>query len=426
MPSNLTCTDSERAFIGCLVAGEGEALDVCAASEEHFVDPVARAIFIVSRNLHEAGSPVSVGTVLQKLGAGQIAELGGIGQVREVCNFPEPDHAEHYFEIIEGKLTLRRALRMARWATEEIEATTNPMEFVNELHRRVAGVQASSDSENVLPSALDAFAARLGRIEAGKSENGLQTSVVAWNKIFGGVLEGQLYGVAGRPGTGKTALMEMLICDFLGKEHPVCVFERDMSPQKLVERIACRLMRVPYWKLSRGLLHPDECVKLRNAIELLRAMPLIIHNPTGLTPERMCAIARRDIRVRGAKAVFLDHIQTFGQGRDMREKLTQASLYIRDSVTTTNVPHIVLAHVNRNGAKGRPAPEDIKEFDQLYGDADGMLLLWSEQEKTKLKKGELLEVNFYGAKNRDGGVVECEMLFDGELMKFVDKAKTTP
>ncbi len=96
---------------------------------------------------------------------------------------------------------------------------------------------------------------------------------------------------------------------------------------------------------------------------------------------------------------------------------------VRDLVTTTGIPAVVLAHINRAGAKGRPTPEDIKEFDQLYGDVDGMCMMWTAKDRTEMQEGELLEVNFYAAKNRDAGVMEEAMLFKGDQMKFVEKAK---
>lgn len=417
---NLYDVEAERAFVGCLVAGEGEAFDTCPAAFEHFSDGLARAVFAEASALRQSGAPVAVETVIQRM-SDRMEALGGSHQVREACHSPAPSQAEHFFGIIDSKLILRRGVSLARWAEGEALVSENSAEFASELRRRASEIEPQSEDGNMLGPALDSFEAKIRRIESGAPDSGVKTIVPAWNRIFGGILEGQLYGIAGRPGMGKTALMEMLISGLICEHHPVCVFERDMSPQKLVERMACRIVRVPYWKLARNLVGTEDRGKLREAIAMLREMPLIIHNPTGLTPERMCAIARRDIRTKGVRAVFLDHIQTFGTGRDMREKLTSASLTIRDCVTTTGIPFIVLAHINRNGAKGRPAPEDVKEFDQLYGDADGMLMLWSEQDKAELPEGQLLEVKFYGAKNRDGAVSEDTMLFDGQHMRFVEK-----
>lgn len=80
------------------------------------------------------------------------------------------------------------------------------------------------------------------------------------------------------------------------------------------------------------------------------------------------------------------------------------------------MPHVALFHINCNGAKGQPAPEDVRNFDQLLGDVDGMAVLWSEQRAEDLPPGKLLMMKFYTAKSRDGAATEDKIFFDGEHM----------
>jgi replicative DNA helicase len=234
-----------------------------------------------------------------------------------------------------------------------------------------------------------------------------------------------MYALAGRPGCGKTAMMEEMIQSLLFQEVPVCVFEKDMSPEKLMARIACRGVGVPFWRYARGIMDRMSVSRIREALAVLRKQPLYVFNPTTLTADKMCSIARKCIRLNGVGAVFLDHIQALrvGEKQDLRAGLTQASLTIRANVTETNVPHILLAHINREGSKGRPSPENIKEFDQLYGDCDGMGILWSEKSRADLEEGELMEMNFYVAKNRDGEITDDPLLFDGANLSFKNKAR---
>lgn len=421
--THLACTDSERAFVGCVVSGEGLPLDCCAATDEHFFDHIARSIFVAARELRAADAPVSTFAVMQRLGTERMEQLGGIAAIRDACSFFSPEHAQHYFSILDGKLLLRRAKDLAGWIEQGTD-TDDPIRFAAELQKRAASIDPSAEEANTLQTAIDGLEKTIGLIERKQYETGVLSRVGSFNRLFGGMMDGQLYGIASRPGMGKTALMEIMMCDYMHKGDAVTCFERDMSPKKLIERMACRLAGVPYIHLARGLLNDTQISELKRCSAMMRDMPMHLHNPTGLTPDRMCAIARRDIKLHKVRAVFLDHIQTFGHGKDIREKLTSASILIRDNVTTTGVSHFILAHINRNGAKGgRPAPEDIKEFDQLYGDADGMLILWSEKDKADLSPGEMLEVKFYAAKNRDGAVSEDSMLFDGRNMKFVELAK---
>lgn len=414
---------AEESFVGCAIASEGNAVSEFPVALDHFHTTGPRIIMAAVLALHAAGSPISGHTVSERITADQARDMGGDHRVSELCFFPASvRETGHFFAILEEKLTLRRSSELAKWIEREIPLSGDGVsEFTAELHRRAGSIESVGDGENVFQPCLQAVRAELDRMDAGTVESGLLTRLSVWNSAFGGVMDGQLYGIAGRPGTGKTSMMEMLIADFLTKGLPVCVFEKDMSPTKLIARIACRVSRIPYFAYAKGFMSRDQTQRVRNNLDLLQEAPLNLYNPANLTAERMCGIARRDIRTKGVKCVFLDHVQALRVGRDLREGLTRASLTIRANVTDTGVSHIVLAHINRDGAKGgRPKPEHIKEFDQLYGDADGMVMLWSEIDPADNTEDKL-RVKFYVAKNRDGGVSEEELLFDGRYLTFENK-----
>jgi replicative DNA helicase len=413
MSTNLVCFQSERAFLGAVIASRGVALDECPATAEHFRDDIALAVFGVLRDLHAERAPIDRFSMMQRLGR-RVEALGGVNALSDAIQIVPASSAAHWFGVLNDKLSLRRAGELISWAGSEMHGTRDVPAFCTELQQKAARLSGMSDGDNVLISALDAVQAKLVRLRAGLGNNGIATPIKPWNTAFGGILDGQLYGLAGRPGAGKTAMMEQMIESCLDCGFPVTVFEKDMSPQKLVERMACRSAGLQFWRYARGFLHKWELDKLEAELPAWRTKPLRLYNPVSLTAERLCAIARRDIRVHGTRVVFLDHIQALRVGRDLREGLTQASLVIRACVTETNVPFVVLAHINRDGAKGgRPRPEHIKDFDQLYGDADGMVMLWTDEEKS-----DLTPMKFFVAKNRDGGGTEDDLLFDGPSLTF--------
>lgn len=420
MLSNLFCIPSERAFVGCIVSSNGSVLDSFHPTPEHFTDVMTSKVFAIAQGLHAKGAPVNRHTILREFHA---EPMEVVQRITDVCFYPSPSQAGHYFEVINDKLTLRNAHNAISWASSAIEGADSAKDFCAELQGKFASLDTNATSENVLATTCSQIEEKLDRMARGEIVRGIPTKLLAWDNNFGGIMPGQLYALAGRPATGKTALLEMLIQQCLETGNPCSVFEKDMSPQKLIERMACRFTDVQYWRFAKGCMHDWEIRNVRKGLEFMRDQPLFLYNPTGLTAERMCQIVRRDVRVNGIKSVFLDHIQALKVGKDLREGLTQASLAIRANVTETNIPHIILAHINRNGAKGRPTPEDIKEFDQLYGDCDGMVILWTEQSRADMAADEMLTTKFYTAKNREGGPTEDEMLFDGATMTFKNKAR---
>lgn len=424
MNKSLFCEDTERAFIGCIVQSQGSVLDEHRATLEHFFRFPSQTVFEVVDYLYTNGKPINGFSVRQRLSKEQVDGIGGHEVLAEMCGYPSTAMAGYLFGILNQKLSLRRTQEVISWAQEEIKSPEDPDAFCLEFTQRASTLSSDSDGENVVSKCADSIEARLDRIDRGEVEKGYKTPLDVWDNAFGGILAGQMYALAGRPGTGKTAMMEMLIDNLMHQGCPVTVFEKDMSPEKLLARIACRAVNFPFWRYARGQVDRQSSARIREVLRGIKKIPFYLYNPTNLTADKLCSIARRDIRTRGVGAIFLDHMQALRVGKsDLREGLTQASLTLRANVTETNVPHIILAHLNRNGSKGRPSPEDIKEFDQLYGDCDGMALLWSEKSRAELEPGEMLEVNFYVAKNRDGEVTDDSVLFDGEHLTFRNKAR---
>lgn len=410
---------AERDMIGCLVHSAGDAIDRHALTPEHFFLFQTRSSF--SALLALRGGAMNAATLLHALDAETIKRMGGAEVVTNLCRFIPPGLADTLAQKLTHSLTMRRAAEATNWASGEMAnpAMLQP-DFIEQYQRRVMSLDVQADAENVTDACVAAVHGKLDKMDRGEKTLGFRTSIELWNRAFGGICEAQFYALAGRPGLGKTAMMEQLIGDYMAEQKPVLVFEKDMSPQKLIERMACRVAGIPFWKFMRCFANAEERQAIRNGASAIKASEsLFLYNPAGLTAEKLCSIARREIRQHKIEAVFLDHVQALDVGRDLREGLTAASIALRRHITDTGVPMIVLAHLNREGGKGRPSANNIKEFDQLFGDVDGMAMLWSDE------AGDLPDVrtvNFLISKNRDGPETEDEILFDGPRLTFKNKA----
>jgi replicative DNA helicase len=414
----LYCEVSERGMTGCIVSTGGAVMDELPLTGEHFFGWKERQVFGAAQRLHGAGKSIDLFSVLSELGRETVTKIGH-AEMTELCHYPAPSLAATFHATLCEQLTLRRADALGRWMTAEASLRPNVGQFCATASARVAGLEVLSDNENVLKDAVEQAKARIGRMERGEKPLLLQTPIEAWNRMFGGIADGRFYAIASRPGLGKTAMLEQMATTYLMRNECVVIFEKDMAPQLLVERIACREASVPFWKYDREQLDADQCRRVRLMLDALDPGKLLIFNPNGLTAEKLCAIARRAIRTHKAKVIFLDHIQALRfPGKDLREGLTMSSLTLRANVTETNVPHVVLAHINRDGSKGRPQPENIKEFDQLFGDVDALALLWSEVEAADIKPFKKRPMKLYSAKNRGGAVTEETLFFNGPLLKF--------
>lgn len=415
------CESSEKGMIGCVVRSGGAILDEYELTQDHFLTYAPGEIFKAVVRLRKKEKAIDLFSVQGEMDPDALEKIGAC-HMSDLCHYPSLSMAETFFTTLCEMLTLRKGLQMALWVETTLLAGKPDIgHFCANAARLANELECQPKSDNVLESAVLQAKERIRRMQAGEKPHRVPTPINAWNAMFGGIADGRYYAIASRPGLGKTAMMEQMLTVYLNLQIPVIIFEKDMSPQLLVERIACREAGVPFWKYDREMLDERECKKVSIMLDGLDPSYLKIFNPTGLTADKMCAIARKEIKRSGARAVFLDHIQCLRfNGKDLREGLTSASLTIRQCVTETNVPHIVLAHINRDGAKGRPAPENIKEFDQLFGDVDALGLLWSEVEAADVENGKPRPMKLYAAKNRGGAVTEEDLLFHGPLLKFIN------
>lgn len=404
------------------MTSEGESLDSYRLEPEAIFHGSIQHIYRAALAIYDEGGKVCTESVISRLGGYLFGNINAL----EACFYVSPRNVPQFYQTIVHYHALRKARSLGNRIAAEMEGATaqDAVEYCQSYSNDAQSLLPGVSCENQLGTACERLEERLKSAERGETITGLKVPLNAWNNTLGGLCASQLYAVASRPGLGKTAWMEQMVGNLLMAEIPCLVFEKDMAPEMLIQRIACRFAKVPQWKLMRGRLNAQEISAIREINDALKKSPLYLYNPTGLDGDKMGAITRREKRINKIEAVFLDHMQVLNTGKDIREGLTRSSLAIRNTTTETGIPHVILAHINRNGAKGRPTAEDIKEFDQLFGDCDAMALLWSDADRTKLKDGEMLPVNMYFAKNRFGPIIEEKLLFDCPLMSFYDATKT--
>ena len=102
------------------------------------------------------------------------------------------------------------------------------------------------------------FAEMEERHRTGNALPGLSTGFSGLDTMTGGLKRGCLYVCAGRPGTGKTAIVVQIGRKVAGSGKPVVIFSLEMPSAELSQRLLSAETGIDGHKLTRGYLGADQ------------------------------------------------------------------------------------------------------------------------------------------------------------------------
>lgn len=410
----------EAAVLGEILLGTPAGIDcVSDLNADHFSDMRNKTVFRMILDMISESKPVDMVTVCSRLNSlGLIESAGGNSYVSTLATKSGFLLPEKYIKILEEKMRLRKIIDVSdkgqRMAYECVESE----KIFNEIENDIFNLKDESESGNVLESSSLSVLANLDRKKSGEVFTGLKTSIDPIDRLLGG-LNPLFYVLASRARMGKSALIAQIIGRLLVEKRPTLLFEKDMSSELFILRMACSMANVSFSKYDMGYAMAGEYDQVKSAIEFIRKSPFYIYSPPNFNVSTFSSIIRKEKRTHGIQAVFLDHVLNLDVGKDYRTGLTLASARIRDSVEDNKIPHVILAQLNRGAHNTeRPTPAHIKEFDALFADCDAMMMLWSELETQDVPPSNLFPMKLTCCKNRYGPEFEDDIGFDRPLMKF--------
>ncbi len=250
------------------------------------------------------------------------------------------------------------------------------------------------------------------------------TPFKGWDNFATPPKAGEVIVIAGRPGTGKTALAVQLadFCAMSGK-HVAC-FSLEMDGEEYIGRIGKqRGGRDVLWDAEKWAKHIEEAGKMNT---------LHFHSADDAeTLVKIEASARLLAQSpRGLGAVFVDYltlIEPPSEGRkEIREQQVAAmSRRFKRMAMTLKVPVFLLAQLNRESEKEerRPRKSDLRESGSIEQDADRVWFLYSPPNKNGTPSdASKIDVMLYQCKCRNGPQgIEAAFEFDRPVFTFSPK-----
>lgn len=415
----------ESAVLGEILIGS-EAGQNCIQSlrVDHFFSNAHQNIFNLIISMVKANKAIDAVTVTSEINSLQILETtGGLGYVMGLSTMSGSLLPDKYIEILEEKRKLRKLIEISELSASKAYQNEKSDFLLNEISEELFKLQDISNSGNLTQSCIISVLDTLQRKKKGEVVTGLKTGIDILDRLLGG-FKPLFYTLGSRARMGKTSLIAQVCKRLLFEKRPTLVFEKDMSPELFILRMACMMAEVSFTKYDMGYATHAEIEDIEKAIKYINKSPLYIYSPPNFTVSSFVSIVKKEKRVHGIECVFLDHILKLDVGQEYRTGLTLASSRIRDSVEENKLPHVILAQLNR-GAHNceRPNASHIKEFDALFADCDVMSFLWSEKEFVDVPPSELFPMKITCGKNRYGSEFEEDIYFDRPLLTFRNNNK---
>ena len=127
-------------------------------------------------------------------------------------------------------------------------------------------------------------------------DTGLSTTYDEFNRLYGGLRDGNIYAIVSRPAQGKTTFINDLCVGAAARNNvPVLVLDTEMTTEEIQFRMAASRTGVPLWFLETGnwRKNSEMCEKVRTYFQEFKRQQYYHYHVKNKTVDEVCALIRR-------------------------------------------------------------------------------------------------------------------------------------
>ncbi len=389
--------EAERALLGSIIL-DNTNLDrvLSVLHEEHFFLEAHRILLREMQELYSKGEFDLVVLTESLKRKNLLSKVGGVQYVASLVDgiVPEQDLSP-YIEIVLEDYKKRKVIEEIEKIKERIGTDLESADIViNELQERLFAISGEKSLgffhvEEASDEALEfAEAAR----QSTSAITGVRTGLTDLDRLTTGFHRGELIVIAGRPGTGKTALALTIAVNAATSSGnnpepvPVAFFSLEMSRLQLGMRLLSIKSMVPMERIRSGSISNIEMEKLIKAQADISSLPIYVDTTPALTTAELLARARRIKREKDVGLIIVDYLQLMRAPGARDNRVMEVSIIsssLKELAKRLDVPVVALSQLNREPERRhslpRPRLSDLRESGTIEQDADTVLLLYRDE-----------------------------------------------
>ncbi len=276
------------------------------------------------------------------------------------------------------------------------------------------------------------YLAYLESLSQGKTKPGLSTGIAGLDRVLGGLEENSTYIIGGKPSQGKSALAQTIVRHIIKSEKiPTAVFTLEMSSRQWKNRWLSAERSINYSTIRVGNFSAQQWDQVFDCMSYFYELPLFLSQASGITPSylrRSCLAISEECKKRygqGLGLVVVDYINLMKcPGENNRaQEVAQIARELQNLAKDIGCRLIALSQLRKdNGIGGAKEPglDDLKETGEIAQVADGVVFVHRPGRYDDTVPDSVTKLIV--PKNRHGRVGECDAIFEGQYMRFLDSA----
>lgn len=345
------------------------------------------------------------------------AELGALGKSlleRLSKFFVSPQTAHEAIEVVLIDERLGSLIRSLTGLHEQARQTpANRAEAVKALEmsvtrtlRNITLCEPEKDMESDVQTISEEI---LRSIERNDRKKCIKSGMPELDRLIGGVEEGHVWVVAGRPGRGKTAFGLQVALNAAREGKGVVFCSLEMPTRQLLLRLSANVADYPLQDIRLCAGHTF----VEQALSTLAQLPMrYVEPPRG----SLNALETYLYRTPTPDLLVIDYLQLLTldsfKGSPF-ELVSQISKHLKRLAMSLRIPILALAQLSRQAEDQTPKIHHLRESGQIEQDADQIVLLSSQDSLEPT-----LKLTLDLAKNRHGPVGSCYAHFHRPTLRI--------
>ena len=377
--------EPEQSVLGALMFDAACAITVFGLlSPGDFYRTDHQVIASAIRKLHDKRAPHDVLSVTEFLrDAGEVEHAGGAGYLGLLASdYSSISNVEHYAKIVREKALRRKVIALCADVSDAAysgQATDLAGMLAGGLEQLLkAGGSQAKKFGDLIGATEDYLRFARERRRAGGTI-GVPTGLPSLDKLLSGFCPGRLYGVAARPGMGKTALLNQIAFHAALREQPGLIVSIEMGAEELIIRGLSAYSKSNVGHIFHG--YDAECEAALDAARQLGDLPLWIDTDTNSLNAIVAQIAAMKHR-HGIKWAAIDHVglvqtEKFNSRNDQIGHITST---LKRCAKQLQLPLIALFQLSRMSEKENRPPglHDLRDSGNIEQDLDVAMFLHVE------------------------------------------------